>query len=69
MLSPADAWSADLDLLVGAARLAGARALDFFRKGPDVWWKNEGRSPVSAADFAANDILKKELLSARPNYG
>ena len=69
MPSPADAWSADLDLLVGAARLAGARALDFFRKGPDVWWKNEGRSPVSAADFAANDILKKELLSARPNYG
>ncbi|GMB81365.1 3'(2'),5'-bisphosphate nucleotidase CysQ [Shinella zoogloeoides] len=69
MQSPAHAWSADLDLLVGAARLAGARALDFFRKGPDVWWKNEGRSPVSAADFAANDILKKELLSARPNYG
>ena len=69
MPSPAHAWSADLDLLVEAARLAGARALDFFRKGPDVWWKNEGRSPVSAADFAANDILKKELLSARPNYG
>ncbi|WP_411033235.1 3'(2'),5'-bisphosphate nucleotidase CysQ [Shinella sp. BYT-45] len=69
MPSPASAWTADLDLLVGAARLAGARALDFFRKGPDVWWKNGGRSPVSAADFAANDILKKELLSARPNYG
>ena len=69
MPNPATAWTADLDLLVGAARLAGARALDFFRKGPDVWWKNEGRSPVSAADFAANDIIKKELLSARPNYG
>lgn len=69
MPTAADAWAADLDLLVGAARLAGARALDFFRKGPDVWWKNGGRSPVSAADFAANDILKKELLSARPNYG
>jgi myo-inositol-1(or 4)-monophosphatase len=71
MTHPAAAadWIADLDLLVGAARLAGARALDFFRKGPEVWWKNGGRSPVSAADFAANDILKKELLSARPNYG
>ena len=69
MPSPATAWTADLDLLVGAARLAGARALDFFRKGPEVWWKNGGRSPVSAADFAANDILKTELLSARPNYG
>lgn len=69
MPDPAAAWTADLDLLTGAARLAGARALDFFRKGPEVWWKNGGRSPVSAADFAANDILKKELLSARPNYG
>ena len=69
MRGPAADWSADLDLLVGASRLAGARALDFFRKGPEVWWKNGGRSPVSAADFAANDILKKELLSARPNYG
>ncbi|MGJ7040694.1 myo-inositol-1(or 4)-monophosphatase [Shinella sp. BE166] len=69
MPNPANPWTADLDLLVGAARLAGARALDFFRKGPEVWWKNGGHSPVSAADFAANDILKKELLSARPNYG
>lgn len=69
MPDAAAAWTADLDLLTGAARLAGARALDFFRKGPEVWWKNGGRSPVSAADFAANDILKKELLSARPNYG
>ena len=69
MANPTSPWAADLVLLTAAARLAGARALDFFRKGPDVWWKNGGRSPVSAADFAANDILKKELLSARPNYG
>lgn len=62
-------WTADLDILTAAARLAGARALEFFRKEPEVWWKNGGHSPVSAADFAANDILKKELLSARPNYG
>lgn len=69
MRSSDTAWTADLDLLVGAARLAGARALDFFGQKPQVWWKNGGHSPVSAADFAANDILKKELLSARPNYG
>jgi myo-inositol-1(or 4)-monophosphatase len=68
-MHPAGDWAADLDLLVGAARLAGAKALEFFRKGPEVWWKNGGRSPVSAADFAANDILKTELLGARPNYG
>lgn len=69
MTSPANDWNADLTLLTAAARLAGARALEFFRKEPEVWWKNGGHSPVSAADFAANDILKKELLSARPNYG
>ena len=69
MTTSASDWTADLDLLVGAARLAGARALEFFRKEPEVWWKHGGRSPVSAADFAANDILRKELLAARPGYG
>ena len=62
-------WEDDLALLLRAAQTAGARAMEFFRKEPDVWWKNEGRSPVSAADIAANDILKSTLLAARPNYG
>lgn len=62
-------WQDDLDLLLHAAQAAGARAMEYFRKEPDVWWKNEGRSPVSAADIAANDILKSTLLAARPNYG
>ena len=62
-------WSGDLALLTAAAEAAGLKAMEFFRRSPDVWWKNQGRSPVSAADFAANDILKHELLGARPNYG
>ncbi|PTM98391.1 3'(2'),5'-bisphosphate nucleotidase CysQ [Mycoplana dimorpha] len=62
-------WEDDLVLLERAARAAGARAMQFFRNGPDVWWKNQGRSPVSAADIAANDVLQAELLGARPNYG
>ncbi len=62
-------WAADLDLITQAAQAAGERAMAYFRKDPEVWWKNEGRSPVSAADFAANDILKERLLSARPSYG
>jgi myo-inositol-1(or 4)-monophosphatase len=59
----------DLDLIVDAARHAGEIALGYFRHEPEVWWKNEGRSPVSAADFAANDALTSILRNARPDYG
>ncbi|MBB5571606.1 MULTISPECIES: 3'(2'),5'-bisphosphate nucleotidase CysQ [Rhizobium] len=59
----------DLDLIVEAARQAGDIALSFFRQSPEVWWKNEGRSPVSAADFAANEKLAAILRPARPDYG
>ncbi len=62
-------WQADLQLLLDAAQAAGAAAMSFFGKDPDVWWKNEGQSPVSAADYAANDILHERLRSARPDYG
>ncbi|KAA0699648.1 3'(2'),5'-bisphosphate nucleotidase CysQ [Neorhizobium sp. P12A] len=59
----------DLELIVDAARQAGEVALRYFRREPEVWWKNEGRSPVSAADFAANEALASILRTARPNYG
>jgi myo-inositol-1(or 4)-monophosphatase len=59
----------DLELIADAARQAGEVALRFFGHDPEVWWKNEGRSPVSAADFAANEKLASVLRSARPNYG
>jgi myo-inositol-1(or 4)-monophosphatase len=62
-------WEEDLRLLERAAHAAGARAMEFFGREPDVWWKNEGRSPVSAADLAANDTLNAMLLTARPSYG
>lgn len=62
-------WQEDLDLIREAARQAGEIALGFFGRSPEVWWKNEGSSPVSAADFAANDRLRDILLQARPNYG
>lgn len=62
-------WRSDLDLILDAAREAGSVALKFFRKDPEVWWKNGGNSPVSAADYAANDVLEKKLRSARPGYG
>jgi len=59
----------DLALLVEAAIAAGRKALTYFRNDVEVWWKNEGSSPVTAADHAANDILKARLLNARPGYG
>lgn len=62
-------WREDLELIRDAARQAAEIAHDFFGRSPEVWWKNEGRSPVSAADFAANDRLQSLLLKARPNYG
>ncbi len=62
-------WQADLDLIRKAAVEAGAVAHSFFGRSPEVWWKNEGRSPVSAADFAANERLEKLLTAARPDYG
>jgi myo-inositol-1(or 4)-monophosphatase len=62
-------WDDDLELLVSAATEAGEAAMGYFRNSPETWWKNEGRSPVTAADYAANDILIDRLRLARPSYG
>ncbi|MBW9115985.1 3'(2'),5'-bisphosphate nucleotidase CysQ [Rhizobium cauense] len=62
-------WRSDLELIADAARQAGTVALGYFNQSPEVWWKNEGRSPVSAADFAANKKLESILRAARPDYG
>jgi myo-inositol-1(or 4)-monophosphatase len=59
----------DLDLLTRAALAAGKEAMKFFRNDVEIWWKNEGSSPVTAADHAANDILLSVLRAARPHYG
>lgn len=62
-------YAKDLALMVEASRMAADVGMSHFRQDPEVWYKNEGRSPVSEADIAIDELLKKVLLGARPDYG
>ena len=60
------------DLLASAAREAGAVALEYFRPGARTSAQVEtkvGGSPVTAADLAADSLLKRRLLDALPEAG
>lgn len=59
----------DLALMLDASRRAADIAMSHFRKDPEVWYKNGGRSPVSEADIAIDRLLRELLLAARPDYG
>jgi myo-inositol-1(or 4)-monophosphatase len=58
----------DEKLLAEAVREAGAVALGFFDRGL-VGRAKADNTPVSDADFAANDVLHERLRLARPGYG
>jgi myo-inositol-1(or 4)-monophosphatase len=58
----------DLDLILTAAREAGALALSARGEGLKIWSK-EGGSPVTDADLAVDALLKNRLGAARPAYG
>jgi myo-inositol-1(or 4)-monophosphatase len=58
----------DLDLILDAAREAGALAVSAREKGLKVWSK-DGGSPVTDADLAVDALLKAKLTGARPSYG
>lgn len=58
----------DVDLLVAAAREAGALALTFFRRNLKTWTK-AGNAIVSEADMALDGLLTERLRAARPDYG
>jgi myo-inositol-1(or 4)-monophosphatase len=61
----------DLELLLSAAKAAGAAALPYFNAGKETSAKvsyKDGNSPVSEADHAANDVLEAELRRVRPGY-
>ncbi|MEC7962481.1 MAG: inositol monophosphatase family protein, partial [Pseudomonadota bacterium] len=59
----------DLDLLIHAARLAGETALKYSGPQAKSWDKPGDLGPVTEADLAVNDVLHRELLGARPDYG
>lgn len=69
MGSEATPFSDDLALMLDASRRASDIAMAHFRQDPEVWYKHGGRSPVSEADIAIDQLLKKLLLEARPGYG
>ncbi len=64
LLSPAG----ELELLREAAGEAGRIALRFFGRQPEVWMKT-GDSPVTEADLAVDEYLRRTLTAARPDYG
>lgn len=60
---------ADLALLIDAAKASGEIALKYFKNDVDVWDKGAGQGPVSQADLEIDQMLKLELIRARPDYG
>ena len=58
----------DAVLLAQTVREAGALALSMFRTEIRQWTKGQS-SPVSEADIAVDDLIRKRLQSATPDYG
>ena len=62
--------SANLNLMVKAARKAGRSLVKDFREVENLQVSRKGPGDfVTRADLKAQEILKEELLGARPNYG
>lgn len=59
----------DLALITEAARESGEIARHFVQTAPQVWDKPDAAGPVTEADIAIDQMLRRELLAARPNYG
>lgn len=62
--------SANLNVMIKAARLAGRSLTKDFREVENLQVSMKGAGDfVSKADFAAEAIIKEELMAARPTYG
>ena len=69
MADPASDLASDLALIEAAAHAAGTVALRYWKLDPRQWDKGDGAGPVSEADLAVNDLLHRDLMAARPDYG
>lgn len=62
--------SANLNVMIKAARKAGRSLVKDFREVENLQVSMKGAGDfVSKADLAAEEIIKEELLGARPTYG
>lgn len=62
--------SANLNVMIKAARMAGRSLVKDFREVENLQVSMKGAGDfVSKADLSAEAILKEELLGARPTYG
>lgn len=62
--------SANLNIMIKAARKAGRSLVKDFREVENLQVSMKGAGDfVSKADMAAEQILKEELMGARPTYG
>ncbi len=62
--------SANLNLMIKAARKAGRSLVKDFREVENLQVSMKGAGDfVSRADLAAEKIIRDELMGARPNYG
>ena len=62
--------SANLNVMIKAARMAGRSLVKDFREVENLQVSMKGAGDfVSKADIAAEKIIRDELMEARPNYG
>ena len=62
--------SANLNVMIKAARMAGRSLVKDFREVENLQVSSKGAGDfVSRADIAAEQIIREELTTARPSYG
>ncbi len=68
MQAPDQTSDNDYALITSVTREAGELAAALFAEGVKSWDKSPG-NPVSDADIAVNELIKRRLMGTRPQYG